>query len=73
LSIAIDHRDLARAKNLEIGSVAGWRPVKPPAMPEASYSIPQLNRKLGLRLGHAWLTFLVVYKARDAIAAPTCD
>ena len=33
-------------------SVTGWRPVKPPAMPEATYSIFQLNRKSELRLGH---------------------
>ena len=38
-----------------LGIVTGWRPVKPPAMPEATYSIPQL-------------TFTVAYKARDAIA-----
>ena len=35
-----------------LGIVTGWRPVKPPAMPEATYSIP----------------FTVAYKARDAIA-----
>jgi hypothetical protein len=28
------------------GVLTGWRPVKPPAMPEATYSKP------GLRLGH---------------------
>jgi hypothetical protein len=54
--------------------VTGWRPVKPPAMPEATHSILQVNRKPGLRLrSHAQLTFPVVYKARDAIAGQTCN
>jgi hypothetical protein len=35
-----------------LNTVTGWRPVKPSAMPEAIYSIPQFNRKPGLRLGH---------------------
>ena len=32
--------------------MTGWRPVKPPAMPEATFSVLQANRKPGLRLGH---------------------
>ena len=52
----IHFRTLAYSAS-EPGSVTGWRPMKPPAMPEATYSSIlsgcQLNRKPSLRLGPA--------------------